>query len=62
MTEPSSFPRTATTFLSALMVVIGVAIIVRTVAAGGSPVSVGLVLGVLFVAAGAGRLYVSRRS
>jgi len=43
------------------MVVLGVAIIVRTVAAGGSPISLGLLLGVLFVLAGGGRLYLARR-
>jgi hypothetical protein len=48
--------------LSALMVVIGVAIIVRTLAAGGGPLALGLLLGLLFVAAGAGRLYAERRS
>jgi hypothetical protein len=50
-----------TRVLSALMVLIGVAIIVRTVAAGGGPLALGLLLGVLFVAAGAGRLYAERR-
>ena len=50
-----------TRVLSALMMVIGVAIIVRTVAAGGGPVALGLVLGRQFVAAGAGRLYAERR-
>ena len=50
-----------TRILSALMMVIGVAIIVRTVAAGGGPVALGLLLGLLFVAAGAGRLYAERR-
>ena len=50
-----------TKVLSALMVVIGVAIVVRTLAAGGGPIALGLVLGVLFVAAGAGRLYAERR-
>ena len=35
--------------------------IVRTVAAGGGPLAVGVVLGLLFVAAGAGRLWVERR-
>ena len=50
-----------TRVLSALMVVIGVAIIVRTVAAGGGPVALGVLLGLLFVAAGAGRLYAERR-
>jgi multisubunit Na+/H+ antiporter MnhB subunit len=50
-----------TRVLSALMVVIGVAIIVRTLAAGGGAFALGLLLGVLFVAAGAGRLYAERR-
>ena len=50
-----------TRVLSALMVLIGMAIIVRTVAAGGGPVALGLLLGLLFVAAGAGRLYAERR-
>jgi hypothetical protein len=52
----------ATRVLSALMILIGVAMIVRTVAGGGGPVALGLLLGVLFVAAGAGRLYAERRS
>jgi hypothetical protein len=41
--------------------VVGVAIIVRTVAAGGGALALGLLLGLLFVAAGAGRLYAERR-
>jgi len=59
--EPPQLRRSATTVLSVLMVVLGVAIIVRTVAAGGSPISVGLLLGVLFVLAGGGRLYLAER-
>jgi len=51
----------ATLVLSSLMVVIGLAMIVRAIAAGGGPLAVGIVLGLLFVAAGAGRLYVERR-
>jgi len=50
-----------TVMLSGLMVVLGIAIIVRTLAAGGGPLAVGLVMGVLFVAAGAGRLWAERR-
>jgi drug/metabolite transporter (DMT)-like permease len=61
MAGPPPAQRNATTVLSALIAVIGVAIIVRTVAAGGSPISVGLLLGVMFVLAGCGRLYVQRR-
>ena len=43
-----------------LMVVLGVAILVTTIAGGGGPLAVGMLLGVLFVAAGLGRLYVER--
>jgi hypothetical protein len=50
-----------TVLLSGVMVLLGVAMIVRTVAFGGGPVAVGVVLGVLFVAAGAGRLWVEGR-
>jgi len=50
-----------TLVLSGLMVVIGVVLVVRTVAGGGGPVAVGVVMGLLFVAAGAGRLYAERR-
>jgi hypothetical protein len=42
--------------MSGLMVFLGVAIIVRTVAAGGSPAALGIVVGLRVVAAGAGRL------
>jgi hypothetical protein len=50
-----------TFMLSGLMVVLGLAIIVRTLAAGGGPLAVGMIMGVLFVAAGAGRLWAERR-
>jgi hypothetical protein len=51
----------ATQVLSALMVLIGIAILVRTIAAGGGATALGILLGVLFMAAGVGRLYVERR-
>ena len=50
-----------TRVLSVLMVLVGIAIVVRTLAEGGGPAAIGLLLGVLFVAAGAGRMYVERR-
>jgi hypothetical protein len=50
--------RTATYVLSLVMAVIGVALIVEAVAAGGSVISPRLLLGVLFIAAGCGRAYV----
>jgi hypothetical protein len=52
--------RTLSQLLSVAMLVIGVAIIVRTFAAGGGALAFGMLVGVLFVAAGAGRLYVER--
>jgi hypothetical protein len=46
--------------MSTLMVLIGIALLVSTLARGGGPLAIGVLLGVLFVAAGAGRLYLSR--
>jgi hypothetical protein len=51
----------STRVLSIAMIVIGIALIVRTLAAGGGAVATGIVLGVLFVAAGLGRLYLQLR-
>jgi hypothetical protein len=47
--------------MSILMVVIGVAMLVVTFAAGGGPAATGVLLGVLFIAAGVGRIYVQSR-
>jgi hypothetical protein len=47
--------------MSVLMIVIGIALVVRTLAAGGGAVAIGLLLGVLFIAAGIGRLYLQFR-
>ena len=52
---------TATAVLSLVMVGLGVAVLVRTLAAGGGVLSTGVLLGLLFCAAGAGRLYLGRR-
>lgn len=51
----------ATRVLSTLMVAIGVAMLVSTIARGGSPAAVGVVVGALLCAAGAGRLYLESR-
>ena len=52
--------RTGTRILSVAMLVIGLAMIIRALAGGGGPLAVGVVFGALFVAAGAGRLWVAR--
>lgn len=51
-----------TALLSGALVLIGVLIVARTLRAGGGILSVGIILGVLFVAAGAGRLWLARRA
>jgi hypothetical protein len=61
MTEPRNLYRSSTRVLSATMLVLGLAMIVSTLARGGGPLAIGLVMGVLFVLAGAGRLYVSMK-
>ena len=50
-----------TLVLSGAMVVLGVAIVARTLAGGGGPLALGILLGLLFVAAGAGRIWAERR-
>ncbi len=50
-----------TAVMSSLMVLIGIAMIVVTLSGGGGPIALGIVLGVLFIAAGGGRLWVQRR-
>ena len=49
----------ATVVFSLALVVIGVAMLVSTLARGGGPLALGVILGILFCALGAGRLYVA---
>ena len=58
---PRDIHRRGTILLSVSMAVIGVAIIVRTIEAGGSAISIGIILGLLFIVAGAGRLWLITR-
>jgi hypothetical protein len=53
--------RHATRILSTAMLLIGLAMIVVALAAGGGPLAKGVLLGLLFIAAGAGRLWVASR-
>jgi hypothetical protein len=48
--------------MSTLMVLIGITLLATTIARGGGPLAIGVLLGILFVAAGAGRFYLARRS
>lgn len=47
--------------MSILMILIGIALLVRTLIAGGGALASGLLLGLLFIAAGAARLYLQLR-
>lgn len=62
MSAPGPARGGATALLSAALLGIGVLMIVRTLGSGGSALSVGVVLGALFVAAGAGRLWLAWRA
>ncbi len=61
MPEQRHLRRSYTRVMSVLMIVVGIAILARTIAAGGGVAATGVVLGVLFVGAGAGRLYLQLR-
>lgn len=58
---PSDFHSRGTMVLSVALMLLGVAIIARTIDAGGGILSIGIVVGILFLAAGAGRLWVATR-
>jgi hypothetical protein len=50
-----------TRVLATAIAVLGVAMVVRTLAAGGSVASIGVLLGCVFFALGLGRLYLATR-
>jgi hypothetical protein len=53
--------RSAVRFLSTLMVLVGISLVARAIAGGGGPLATGVIIGVLFVAAGAGRIWLTFR-
>ena len=59
---PRDLHRRGTILLSASLLLIGVAIVVRTLEAGGGALSAGILLGILFFLAGLGRLWIALRS
>jgi hypothetical protein len=61
MTTPERVYAGSVRALSVLMLVIGMAILVLTLANGGGPLSVGFLLGIAFVGVGAGRLWLASR-
>jgi hypothetical protein len=61
MNDKRDFHRAATLVMSAAMALLGLAILFVTLSNGGGPLTLGFLLGVLFVGAGAGRFYVTWR-
>jgi hypothetical protein len=61
MRAPRDLHRPSTRILSTALLVLGLAMIAVTVAGGGGPLAKGILLGLLFAAAGAGRLWVARQ-
>jgi hypothetical protein len=61
MTSPERVYAGSVRALSVVMLGLGAAILIKTIAAGGGPLSAGILLGLAFVAVGAGRLWVAWR-
>jgi hypothetical protein len=53
--------RGAVRAFSLVFIVVGLAVLVVTLANGGGPISVGFLIGIAFVGVGAGRLWVGER-
>lgn len=53
--------RSTIRFLAGAMVLVGIALVVRAITSGGGVLSVGVLMGVLFVAAGLGRYWLTGR-
>jgi hypothetical protein len=62
MTSRERISAGGTRLLAPVIAAIGALIIIRTLAAGGGVLSAGVVLGVVFVAIGLGRLYLLGRA
>jgi hypothetical protein len=62
MPPPRRAHRVATRVLSLAMVAIGLVLVGVTLSRGGGPLAVGIVVGILFVAAGGARLYLQART
>ena len=58
--SPDEGYQLAVRIFSVVIIGFGVAMLVLTLARGGGPLAVGVLFGLLFIALGAGRLYLSR--
>ena len=62
MSSPERVYRGSVRVLSLIFLAIGAALIVTSLAAGGGPLSVGVVLGLAFGAVGGGRLWIANQT
>jgi hypothetical protein len=61
MSTPERIYRRSVRAFSVIMVAIGIALVATTLANGGGPLAIGFILGIAFVAVGAGRLWIATR-
>jgi hypothetical protein len=61
MSSPERIYHGSTRALSVVFIVLGLVILARTLFGGGGPASIGTILGLIFVAIGAGRLWIAIR-
>jgi drug/metabolite transporter (DMT)-like permease len=61
MSKQQQLRRSYTRLMSVILIVLGIVLVIRTISAGGGPAAAGVLLGILFVFAGAGRLYLQYR-
>jgi hypothetical protein len=62
MSSPERIYRGSIRLLSVVFLILGIAIVARTLAGGGGPLSVGFLLGIVFLAVGVGRLWIASRT
>ena len=62
MTLPERMYRASVRALSVLFIVLGLAILVVTLGAGGGPLSIGFLMGLAFLGVGCGRLWLTSRT
>jgi hypothetical protein len=62
MPSPEGIYHASVRAFSFVFLALGMVILVGTLAAGGGPLSIGVVMGVAFVAVGAGRLWAASRA
>jgi hypothetical protein len=62
MASPERIYRGSVRIMSLVFVALGLALLVSTLVSGGGPLSVGFLLGLAFLAVGAGRLWIASRT